>query len=207
MGHNKQTTKPGFSLEVDNQAPLFTDAHAGWEQGTCHKKQLTRVFHLQVTEESQSCETPDPLFHLPLPCHTFGGARWYFLGWLKILLKQEFTQRGLEFSRHDTASKAYRELPCKVMLSHVTMDPHSWSSRLRKIHTAQSVLGLRQQHGQMPGGSAEGRLVFTKYSSWLLPMKAASEIPFISASLPTVPRQQPPALVAAAVCDFHSNLL
>lgn len=127
-----------------------------------------RVFHLQVTEKSHSCETLQTtttrhtLSSALDMSHVWGGPFWVdFLGWLQILLKQEFTQRGLEFSRHDTASKAYRELPWKFLLSHVTMDPHSWSSRLRKIHTAQSVLGLRQQHGQLPGGSAEGRLLFS----------------------------------------------
>lgn len=34
--------KPGFSLEVDNQAPLFTDAHAGREQGTCQQKTISK---------------------------------------------------------------------------------------------------------------------------------------------------------------------
>lgn len=52
MGHNKQTMKPGFSLEVDNQAPLFTDAHAGWEQGTCHQKPIHKCVLLAGDKET-----------------------------------------------------------------------------------------------------------------------------------------------------------
>lgn len=142
------------------------------------------------------------------PCHVtcLGGACWYFLGWFQILLKQEFTQRDFEFSGCDAASKANREFPCKARLLHVTIDPHSCSSRLRKIHTA--VCAWVQAAWSAARGICRRKtFVFTTYSSWLLPMKPASEIPFISASLPTVPRQQPSASAGATGCDFHSNLL
>lgn len=42
MGHHKQTMKPGFSLEVDNQAPLFTNTHAGWVQRTWQQKPISK---------------------------------------------------------------------------------------------------------------------------------------------------------------------
>lgn len=92
------------------------------------------------------------------------------------------------------------------MLLHVTTDPHSCSSRQRKIHT-EVCARVQAAWSAARGICRKKTFVFTKYSSWLLPMKAVPEIPFISASLPPVTRQQPSVLAGAAGYDFHSNLL
>lgn len=66
MGHDKQTMKSGFGLEVDNQAPLFTNTHAGWIQGTWQQKPIYKFYstcrwqinHISVKHQPHSLISP-----------------------------------------------------------------------------------------------------------------------------------------------------
>lgn len=196
MGHHKQTMKPGFSLEVDNQAPLFTNTHAGWVEGTWQQKPIHKVYS---TCRWQINHAPTKLqsHSFIAPCHVscLGGALLVPFGLTQDSSQTRIYTVGPRIFPMLQLSKAHTELPCKVMGLHVVVDPHSCFSWLRKVHSTVCACVQATAWSDARGFYRRNNTFdFTRYSSWLLPMKAASETLFISASPSIVPRQHPPAV-------------
>lgn len=162
MGHNKQAMKPGFSLEVDNQASLFTDAHAGWEQGTCQQKPINKCAPLAGVNEITVLWNTRPTLSSTLAMSCVWGACWYFWVDSRFFSNKNLRSKALSFQDMMQLPKHIGNFPAKPFFY---MLPWAQTAGLlcSGKSTQQFVLGFRQ-HGQLPGKSAEWRLLFSPSS-------------------------------------------
>lgn len=146
MGHHKQTTKPGFSLEVDNQASLFTNTHAGWVQRTWQEKPISTGHSTCRWQNHTSTKHQLHSFPFLLFYQLFGraGIIWAHSRVLNknyIVGPRVFTM--LQFSKVHTSLQSHGftyVIIVRVCYAIITRTSSHWcSSRLRKVHRIDGI--------------------------------------------------------------------